>query len=113
MRLFEECRFVFIPDDCSMPAELVLVRGGRESVRRASAGRCPSAGASLATFIGSVAWETFTGPPSARIDRSPRITCSLPSIGVHDLGAAGRGRDCRLVTSIHSPSLTPVRTSAR
>ena len=37
-------------------------------------------------------WRPPPAVPSARIDRSPRITCSLPSIGT-TVRAAGRGRD--------------------
>ena len=45
--------------------------------------------AALATFssIFSVAGTTSTGPPSARIDRSPRITCSDPLTGAQGSAA--------------------------
>ena len=38
----------------------------------------------LATFVASDPVVTFTAPPSVRIDRLPRIICSVPSIGVQD-----------------------------
>ena len=43
--------------------------------------------------LASGAGATCTGAPSARIDRSPRITCSVPSIGVQWPRAAGRRRE--------------------
>ena len=45
-------------------------------VGRESGGMVP-----LAAFAAAGAGATSTGAPSARIDRSPRITCSEPSIG--------------------------------
>ena len=51
-----------------------------------------------------------------RIDRSPRITCSEPSIGAQATSPVEpHSSDVarRLVTSIHSPSLTPVWISVR
>ena len=65
----------------------------------------------------------FTGSPSARVDRSPRINCSVPSIGVQGSPACGSARERRnaaigdldpLVAGrrIGSP-MTPVSTSIR
>ena len=62
-----------------------------------------------------VAGATRTGP-SVRIDTSPRITCSEPSIGNHGILLARLVPEPavrRLVTSIQSPSLMPLRSSVR
>ena len=43
----------------------------------------------------AVAGATFTGVPSVRADKSPRITCSVPSIGVQGTESLGRFRRYR------------------
>ena len=47
------------------------------------------AGASLASFVAAVAAATSTGAPSVEAGKSPRITCSVPSIGVQGTGSLG------------------------
>ena len=97
-------RVVAAPSQPRQPASIVLPgsstawamtrlpkkRASRSEVRqgeRARPGdwlfvaREPGGMVPLAAFAAAGAGATSTGAPSARIDRSPRITCSEPSIG--------------------------------
>src|SRR5262249_22772119 len=101
------------------PVEFTSELGQRTRSRAAAAafvGSRVGVGGADATLGSRLAELTRTGPPSVRIDRSPRIACSEPSIGTQGSSAAlaPSGAGTRYwVTSIHSPSLTPVRISVR
>ena len=49
----------------------------------------------VSSLVLVIAVPSCTGAPSVRIDRSPRITCSEPSIGVQDRLPAGSVREAR------------------